>query len=81
MAADRAFDPGETEMQVAAIQVFIDHIHDIWPPVAVSASAGELHTPTNSNKRNKKIGNRSEKKVYKKLVEIYEKEYVSWKSK
>jgi len=37
MAADRAFDPGETEMQVAAIQVFIDHIHDIWPPVAVSA--------------------------------------------
>ena len=37
MAADSAFDPGETEMQVAAIQVFIDHIHDIWLPVAVSA--------------------------------------------
>ena len=26
MAADSAFDPGETEMQVAAIQVFIDHV-------------------------------------------------------
>ena len=37
MATLRAFDPGETEMQVAAIQVSIDHIHDIWPPVAVSA--------------------------------------------
>jgi hypothetical protein len=37
VATLRAFDPGETEMQVAAIQVSIDHIHDIWPPVAVSA--------------------------------------------
>jgi len=27
MAADSAFDPGETEMQIAAIQVSIDHIH------------------------------------------------------
>jgi hypothetical protein len=37
MATLRAFDSGETEMQVAAIQISIDHIHDIWPPVAVSA--------------------------------------------
>ena len=37
MAAGSAFDPGETEMQVVAIQVSIDHIHDIWPPIAVSA--------------------------------------------
>jgi len=36
VAAVRAFDPDETETQVAAIQVSIDHIHDIWPPVAVA---------------------------------------------
>jgi hypothetical protein len=35
MATFRALDPGETEMQVAAIQVSIDHIHlmgNIWLP-------------------------------------------------
>jgi len=37
MATLRAFDLGESEMQIAAIQVSIDHIHDIWPPVVVSA--------------------------------------------
>jgi hypothetical protein len=35
MATFRTLDPGETEMQVAAIQVSIDYIHlmaNIWLP-------------------------------------------------
>ncbi len=51
-------------------------------PVSTPNFKGKgAYTPTDSNKRNKKIGNRSEKKVYIKLVKMFENEYVSWKSK
>ena len=43
MAAGSAFDPGETEMQVVAIQVSIDHIHDIWPPVSAFVAVISSH--------------------------------------
>jgi hypothetical protein len=41
-----------------------------------------VYTPnSSSNKRNKKKGNKSEKKVYAKLIELYGKDSVAWKSK
>jgi hypothetical protein len=45
MAVGSAFDPGETEMQVAAIQVSVDHIHDIWPTVAVVVIPSHFQLP------------------------------------
>lgn len=40
------------------------------------------YTPnSSSNKRNKKKGNKSEKKVYQKLIELYGENSVAWKSK
>jgi hypothetical protein len=47
-----------------------------------TSSKKGAYTPNlSSNKRNKKKGNKSEKKVYAKLIELYGKDFVSWKSK
>lgn len=51
-------------------------------PVAIPDHTGtSTYTPKDSNKKNKKTGNRSERKVKRKLVELYGNDYVSQKSK
>ena len=40
-----ATDPGETKMQVAAIQVSVDYIHDIGSPVAEATFVAVIPDP------------------------------------
>lgn len=50
--------------------------------ISNSSKKRGAYTPnSSSNKRNKKKGNKSEKKVYKKLIKIYGENSVAWKSK